>query len=276
MISVLILTLNEEVNIADCIRSVAWSDDIHVFDSYSTDRTVTLAREAGAHVTQRVFDNYAAHRNAALTALPFRHAWVLILDADERPTSDLSEEMVRVASSPAQGVVAYRIRRRDFFMDTWLKHAQMSPFYIRLVQPSKVRYTRIVNEVLETDGAVADLKAPFDHYPFSKGIAHWFAKHNQYSTLEAKLIVEGQRDEVPSLSKVLRGRDFEERRRHQKSLFYRMPGRPVIKWLYLMFIRGGLLDGRAGVTYSTLMAIYEYMIVLKTRELRRAAEATKR
>jgi glycosyltransferase involved in cell wall biosynthesis len=268
MISVLILTRNEQQDLPDCLASVAWSDDIHVFDSFSTDDTVEIAKAAGAHIHQRPFDNYAAHRNAALTTLPFKHPWLFILDADERPTPHLSREMQQTVIAASQEISAYRLRRRDFLFGTWLKHAQISPFYIRLVRPERARYTRTINEVLEVEGAVADLSYPLDHFPFSKGIAHWIDKHNLYSTMEAELLHKQQGLQNPSLKTALRDPDFHTRRLHQKALFYRLPARPLIKWLYMMFIRGAILDGAAGLTYATLQSIYEYFIVLKTRELR--------
>jgi glycosyltransferase involved in cell wall biosynthesis len=93
MISVLILTKNEQRDLPECLESVAWSDDVHVFDSYSTDDTVKIAEAAGAKVTQRVFDNYAANRNAGMTEVKFKYPWLFLLDADERPTPELSREM---------------------------------------------------------------------------------------------------------------------------------------------------------------------------------------
>lgn len=266
-ISVLILTKNEQHDLPAALASVAWSDDIHVLDSLSTDRTQEIARAAGAHVHTRAFDDYATHRNAAL-ALQFKHPWLFILDADERPTPELSAEMQRVISEAPANTAGFRLRRRDFLFGAWLKHAQISPYYIRLVRPERARYTRAINEVLEVDGPVAELLHPLDHYPFSKGIAHWIAKHNSYSTMEAELIVRQQGLKDPSLRKALRDPDFHTRRLHQKALFYRLPGRPLIKWCYMMFLRGAILDGAAGVTYATLQSIYEYMIVLKTKELR--------
>ena len=95
MISVLILTKNEERDLAGALASVAWSDDVHVFDSCSTDATVEIARAAGAQVHSRAFDDYATHRNAAL-GIAFKHPWVFLLDADERPTPELCAEMQRV------------------------------------------------------------------------------------------------------------------------------------------------------------------------------------
>jgi glycosyltransferase involved in cell wall biosynthesis len=269
MISVLILTLNEQRDLPDCLASVSWSDDIHVFDSLSTDSTVEIARAAGAHVHARAFDNYATHRNAALTTIPFKYPWVFLLDADERPTTDLSREMQQLALAAPNDTSAFRVRRRDHLFGTWLKHAQLSPFYIRLVRPERVHYTRAINEVLEVDGAIASLSYPLDHFPFSKGIAKWVEKHNLYSTMEADLIVRNQGLQNPSLITALRDPDFHTRRLHQKAIFYRLPGRPLLKWLYMVIFRGAILDGTAGLTYATLQAFYEYLIVLKTKELRR-------
>ena len=269
MISVLILTKNESLDLPGALASVDWSDDIHVLDSFSTDDTVAIAQAAGAHVTQRAFDNHAAHRNFGFT-LPFKYPWLFILDADERPTSELSIEMQRVVLNSAPDVAGFRMRRRDFLFNTWLKHAQLSPFYIRLVRPERSSYTRAINEVLEVEGSILDLAAPLDHFPFSKGITYWVERHNWYSTLEAKLIVSQQGLQNPSLKTALTDPDFHTRRLHQKALFYRMPGRPIIKWTYMMFVRGAILDGPAGIAYATLASFYEYLIVLKTAEMRLA------
>ena len=268
MISVLVLTRNEERDLPAALASVAWSDDIHVFDSHSTDATVEIARAAGAHIHTRAFDDYASQRNVAL-ALPFKHPWVFLLDADERPTHELSAELQSVVREAPANTAAFRLRRRDFLFGTWLRHAQLSPYYIRLVRPERVRYTRAINEVLHVDGPIAELLHPLDHYPFSKGIAQWIAKHNAYSTMEAETIFRQQGLQDPSLRAALRHPDFHTRRLHQKALFYRLPARPLLKWFYMIFLRGAVLDGAAGVTYATLQAIYEYMIVLKTEELRR-------
>jgi hypothetical protein len=181
----------------------------------------------------------------------------------------------QIEASPAEhaSVCAFRLRRRDFLFDTWLRHAQISPFYIRLVRPECSVYTRAINEVLNVAGtpesAIRDLREPFDHFPFNKGLAHWIAKHNLYSTMEAQLIHREQDLRNPSLRTAFMDPDFHLRRRHQKALFYRMRGRPLIKWLYMMLYRGALLDGHAGLVYATLQAFYEYLIVLKTAELRR-------
>ncbi len=265
----LVLTRNEELDLAACLNSVSWSDDVFVFDSFSTDGTAEIARSHNVNFVQRKFDGYSSQRNAALDQLPFRHDWIFILDADERPTAELVREMEQAVSAAPSGLNGFRIRRRDFLNGTWLKHAQISPYYIRLVRRGKARYTREINEVLEVDGQVADLKSPFDHFPFSKGIAHWISKHNTYSTMEAQVIAGGVSGSNASWRTALLAKDFHVRRVAQKAIFYRMPARPVIKWIYMMFVRGAILDGRAGIAYANLQATYEYLIVLKTRELMR-------
>ncbi len=270
MISVLILTKNEELDLPGCLQSVVWSNDILVLDSYSTDRTLSIASASGARTAQRSFDNYAAQRNAGLHDFGFKNPWVLILDADERVPKTLQEELVRfIESSVASaGISAGRMRRRDYLEGTWLKYSQLSPFYIRLVRPANVHYEREVNEILKVEGAIHDFVEPFDHHPFSKGMAHWLSKHNVYSSMEADLVIKSRRGEAPfSLTQALFARDFNIRRYHQKELFYRLPARPLIKFLLMYIVKLGFLDGRAGFTYARLQSFYEYMIVLKTREL---------
>ena len=267
MISILILTRNEETDLPGCLESVAWSDDVHVFDSCSTDRTRQIAREAGVHLAERPFDNYASQRNAALDSLPFKHEWVFILDCDERLSPQLYEEMKAAIAAAPGNLDAFRVRRNDYFLGTWLKHAQIMPFYTRLVRHGHARYARAVNEILEVDGRIGDLHTPITHYPFSKGLARWFEKHNLYSSMEARIVAEQSFLADACWKTALLGKDFHQRRRAQKAIFYCLPCRPLVRWSYMMLYRGALLDGYAGWTYAALQAIYEYFIVLKTREL---------
>lgn len=256
-----------------CLESVSWCDDVHVFDSLSTDATVKIAEAFGAVVTSRPFDGYASQRNAALNNLPYKHTWLLILDADERVPASLVPELQQKVRSAGADTVAFRLRRRDYLGRRWLRFAQLSPYYIRLVRPGKVRYLREVNEVLQADGEVGEMNGHFLHYPFSKGYGHWLQKHNQYSTMEAKRWLEEQEGrEAFSLRKALFCRDFNERRYHQKGWFYKLPARPLIKWLYMVFGRLCFLDGAAGLRYAALQAIYEYFIVLKAKELTSSKE----
>jgi len=273
-VSILILTKNEEQDLPGCLASVQWSDDVHVFDSFSTDQTVEIAESFGAKVTQRKFDNWSAHQNWGLAKIPFKHPWVLYIDADERVSDGLrkSAEAAARAEAPES---AFRLRRRDFFADgTWLEHAQISPFYLRLFRPEKMRYERLVNPVSIVDGPIGEIDGFLDHYPFSKGIGFWLERHIKYADLEAKTIMENRaKGGKFSLIHALTSKDFTEKRFHQKEFFYRIPGRPFIKFFYMFILRRAFLDGSAGVTYSILQSIYEYFIVLKQKELERAGKA---
>jgi len=267
MISILILTLNEENNLPACLKTCAWSDDIHVLDSYSTDHTVSIAESLGAKVWYRKFDSFAQHQNWALANIPFKHPWVFYFDADERITPELARSMQAAVLQPGDNV-AFRIQRRDFFLGQWLRHVQMTPFYDRLFRPEKMRYERLGHCISRPDGPVGTVAGYLDHFPFSKGIAEWVAKHNFYSTQEAEQILRNRRDNDPkfSLRKALFGKEAHERRRNLKELYYRMPARPLVKFLVMYVGKHGFLDGRAGFAYSVLIAFYEYMIVLKLRE----------
>jgi glycosyltransferase involved in cell wall biosynthesis len=264
-ISVLILTKNEAQDLPDCFKSVEWSDDIHVLDSESTDGTVKLAEKAGVIVTVRPFDGYASQRNFGLK-LSFKHDWILIIDADERITPELAIEMLEFVKTAPLNVAGARMRRRDIWWGRWLKHAQISPLYVRLARAGRAHYEREINEVLVVDGDIAELTHPFDHYPFSKGLDHWIGKHNVYSRMEAELIAKGALIQ-PSWRVALFGDDFSERRVHQKAIFYGLPARPLIKFLYMLIVRHAFLDGWPGIRYAILQAIYEYFIVLKTKEI---------
>jgi len=275
VISIFIPTRNEQQDLPACLQSVAWSDDVHVFDSFSTDRTVEIARSAGAFVTippgghvNAIFGgNESAHRNWALRNIPFKYPWVLHLDADERVTPELVASLLNAVNAPGE-FVAFRIRRRDFFLGAWLKHVQASQFYLRLFRPEQMHYERLINPVSVPTGPVGEVNGYLDHFPFSKGMSHWLDRHNSYSSLEAQQIIQNRATRSDfSLHRALFATDFHERRFHQKESFYRLPARPLVKFLLLYFVRRGFLDGRAGLTYALLQSFYEYMIVLKTREL---------
>lgn len=267
-VSVLILTKNEQQDLPGCLKSVAWSDDIVVYDSVSTDSTQEIAAEAGARIIVRPFDNWASHQNWGLRNITFMHPWVFYIDADERLTCEAAKELQVIASHPDPRFVAYRIRRRDFFQGSQLRNVQTSPWYIRFFRPEFLHYERLVNPIALVDGLVGDLQHPLDHYPFSKGLSHWIARHNSYSSLEAQQIHQNRSSQEPfSLRAAFFERDFNRRRFHQKELFYRLPARPLIKFLLLYILKRGFLDGRPGFTYALLQSIYEFMIVLKLQEL---------
>ena len=158
-------------------------------------------------------------------------------------------------------------------MHTWLKHVQVTSFYLRLFQHAKVHFERSIHSACIPDGPVSVLPGYLDHFPFSKGITQWLSRHNEYSTLEARHIIASRISKVNfSFWKAFTAKDIYERRFHQKEIFYRIPGRPILKFLMLYIAKRGFLDGRAGFTYCILICIYEYMIMLKTSEFSAAPE----
>ncbi|MFW5489967.1 MAG: glycosyltransferase family 2 protein [Desulfovibrio sp.] len=267
MISVLILTLNEEQNIAPLLRSLVRFDDIHVLDSGSSDQTVPMAQDFGAHVATRPLDDWSSQLNWALANLPFAHDFIFQIDADERPTPELIEAMFAAVQSPGDHA-AYRLPRHDFFMGRRLRHVQSTPSYIRLYRPERVCFSRLVNPVTHVRGSVGQLDAPLLHQPFSKGLAHWLSRHAAYAGLEAREILRNETsgDFAPRLATALFGKTVQERRRHQKGLYQRLPARPLVKFIWQYVVKRGFLDGRPGLTYALLLFFYECMIVFHTWE----------
>lgn len=270
--SVLVLTRDEEVNIAACLDTLTWSDDIVVLDSYSTDRTLEIARRyPNVRVVQRRFDNWSRHSNWALEHITFRHPWVYYSDADERVTPELRDEILREVNRPGQVHAAFRVRYKNMFLGRWLRHGGIYPVWIiRLFRPEKIRYEeREVNAHPVVQGSLGDLREHFIHYSFSKGMLPWFRKHNSYSSMEANeamRIVKGSPWE-----KFRRSFDADPgvKRRAIKDLSFFLPLRAVIRFIYMYILRAGFLDGSAGLHYAMMISMYEYWIEVKIREQQR-------
>jgi glycosyltransferase involved in cell wall biosynthesis len=268
MISVVILSHNESVNIARCLESVAWSDDVLVVDSGSTDGTQDLAKKAGARVIHRPFDSFAGQRNFALDEGGLKHAWVLHLDCDETVTPELRVEMENVARTNA-GKPGYRVASRLMLMGTWLKHSGMYPGYqVRFGTRKDLRFKMVGHGQRETlaPESLGTLEGDLIHYNFSKGISDWLAKHARYARDEALEAMNGQvtyrwRDAI-------RAGDAVERRRVLKGLSQTLPMRPLLRFVYVYFFRMGFLDGRAGWRYARLLSTYQWAIDMNMAELR--------
>jgi len=269
MISVLILTLNEEENLPACLESVKWSDDIVVLDSFSTDKTVEIARSAGARIVQRQFDNWAAHQNWALENISFKNSWVYYSDADEIVTPELRDELFAIARNPEEKRVAFRLRYKNYFLGRWIRHCGIYPTWIlRFFRPEKVCWERLVNPTPIINGPEGRLQGHFEHYSFNKGLNAWFEKHNRYSWHEASESLQSLATRKVSVGDFF-SLDAVRRRRALKELSFRLPCRPTLRFLYMYFLRLGLLDGIAGYHYCRMLSAYEHMIVLKMQEILR-------
>lgn len=264
--SILILTLNEEVNLEQCLESVRWCDDVVILDSLSSDKTEEIARSNRVNFHQRKFDNFAGQRNYALTNLEFRYEWVFHLDADERFTDALRADCeAKIAEAAHDG---YYVASKMMFMGRWLKHAASYPAYqMRLLRRGRLDFIQYGHGQRESDPSrTGYLQEALLHYSFNKGLDDWCARHDRYSSDEAKLNLSSAR--TPTAFSELFSSDSILRRRALKQLSMRLPFRPLLKFLFLYVLKGGFLDGRPGFVYCVLQSFYEYMIVLKSKELR--------
>jgi glycosyltransferase involved in cell wall biosynthesis len=276
-VSVLIPIKNEEGNLARCLDSVAWADEIFVVDSQSTDGSVGIAEAHGAKVVQFDFNgSWPKKKNWALENLPFRNEWIFILDADEVLPPEAGAEIAEAIARPGN-IAGYWINRRFFFLGRWLRHAYYPNWNLRLFRHSLGRYERLTeaetksgdNEVHEhvlVPGPTARLRCEMDHYAFPS-VDVFMEKHIRYSNWEARVAVDG----LLSHSADDLGHGRVERRRRLKLLSQRLPFRPLLRFLYVFLWQRGFLDGREGYYFARLHATYEFLCVVKTYELRRRA-----
>ncbi len=264
MYSVLILTLNEERDLPGCLASLAGRDDIVVLDSGSTDRTAELARSAGARVFERPFDNFAAQRNHAQRTIPFRHPWVLHLDADEQLTPELDVECR--AASARSDIDGCLVAPKMMFMGRWIPHCTDYPAWqARFVRAPQFEFVEVGHGQREAPHMRLDrLRASYLHDLSSGGEAEWLGKHRRYARAEAaQHLSRADRLDWGDLFSADRLR----RRRALKQASYALPCRPTLRFFYQYILRRGFLDGRPGLRYCRLLARYEGFT---TEELRRA------
>jgi len=268
-LSVVIIAKNEAVNIRRCLLSVAWCDDVLVVDDFSTDGTGEVAECLGARVVQHPFTSFADQRNWALDHGGLRHEWVLMLDADEAATPEFQRDLAACVAAADDLTAAFAVCRKTMLDGRWLKYSDGFPVWImRVVRRGRARFVNSGHgevPVPPVDGRVLRVGEPIVHYPFSKGLSDWLDRHNHYSSREAALELSAA---VPIVWPELVCRDGAVRRRALRNLGRRLPCRPLLRFAYQYFWKRGFLDGRAGLTFSTLMAMYEAMIVMKRRELR--------
>ena len=275
-ISILIPAKNERSNLRACLESCRFADEVVVVDSGSTDGTQAIAAELGATVVNFAWNGqFPKKKNWALANVPWRHEWVFILDADERITPELADELRRVVAHP--DCDGYYVNRRFWFLDGWLLHCGYYPSWnLRFFRHRLGRYEQFAgaadtgsgdNEIHEhviLQGKSGKLAAEMEHYAFPT-IDVWVEKHNRYSNWEARLLVAAKANmDSASLDPSL------ARKRRLKRLADGLPFRPTLRFLYHYILRGGWLDGYRGFVFCRLMGFYEFLSVSKAGELRRA------
>jgi hypothetical protein len=240
----IILTYNEAEHIVACIESLRFADSILVFDSFSTDDTVKLAQAAGAQVLQHQFENYASQRNAALESVSDAE-WVLFVDADERVTPELAQEVREAIAKP--DYAGWRIPRYNYIFGKLTRWAGWYPDYqLRLLRVSKARYDplRQVHEVVLLDGTEGTLTQHFIHYNY-KNIEQFARKQQHYMAYEARIL-------------------YEAGTRPKWRNYLLQPLRQF-RWRYLTL--RGYKDGLHGLRLCALMAWYELRKYLYLRQL---------
>ncbi|MGH8653132.1 MAG: glycosyltransferase family 2 protein [Gammaproteobacteria bacterium] len=262
----MILTLNEESNMADCLDSCAWCDDVHALDSGSKDGTIAVSRGRGAKTHSNSFESFGNQRNWAIDNIPLEHDWVFHLDADERFTPGIVREMdALLKTNPTQA--GFHVPSKLIFMDRWLKRTGGYPTYqVRLFHAARMRFQDYGHGQREDTENVGKLREPYLHYNFSHGLDEWFEKHNRYSAQEAARGLE-EVGRMPPLSHLF-GSDAVWRRRWLKAFSYRLPLRGPLMTFFTMFVRLGFLDGAPGWHYVRMRSIYQSMIDVKMAALR--------
>jgi glycosyltransferase involved in cell wall biosynthesis len=267
----IVLTWNEEKNLAYCLQSVqGLARNIFVVDSGSTDRTIEIAREYGAQVVTHTFINQAEQLNWALDNLPVQSEWVLRLDADEYLSDELREEIIRTLSKVSSDVSGFYIKYRLVFLERWIRYGGYYPVWIlRLFRYGKARCDRaeMDEKMVLLEGRSAKLKNDFIHHD-RKGLSAWTRKHEGYAARQARVLLQsnhagGQAGDIQP--RLLRGQA--ERKRWLKHYVYaRVPlfWRAFLFFAYRYFFRLGFLDGTPGLVFHFLHACW-YMFYIDSR-----------
>ena len=245
-LSVVIITYNEEENIRGCLESANWSDEIVVVDSFSTDRTVEIAREFTPNVFQNRWTNFSQQKNLALEKAS--NEWVLNVDADERVTPELKKEILRILNSGSISIDGYYIPYRNHYLGKWIRHCGWYPdYHLRLFRRNKGKFNnRLVHESVIVEGKKGHLKSHLEHFSY-KNLSDHLARIDKYAWLAAQ--------EMLGRGKSTRAFDL---------LF-----RPLARFIRMYLIKRGFLDGIYGLIVSLMGSFYVFTKYLKLWELSR-------
>jgi len=281
---------NEAHNLARCLGALREVDEIYVVDSGSTDDTCSIAASHGAKVVQFHYaGGWPKKRQWAMDNLAIANDWILLIDADEVLTPELGEEIRGAIQSAAivdppidrqaigpKGIVGYRIRLEMHFLGRVLRHCDASFWKLSLFRKGRGRFEcRLkdqdtsmadmeVHEHVVVDGPTAELRHPLIHHNV-ESLSRYIQKHNEYSNWEARVLAGEQNDQ--ELPASLSGSQA-QRRRWLKLKLYRLPGSPILLFLYRYLLRLGFLDGTPGLIYCAFQAVQMFHTKAKIFELR--------
>jgi glycosyltransferase involved in cell wall biosynthesis len=243
-LSAVIIAQNEEQNLPACIESVSFADEILVCDGGSDDRTVDIAEALGATVVRREFDGFASQKNFIIDQA--KGPWILSLDADERVTGELKDEIIELLSSSGPLADGYRMPRKGYFGGKWIRYGGWWPDYnLRLFRKGKGRFEeREVHESVNVEGEVETLSGPIEHRTYSD-ISDYLVRMDRYSTLAAR-------------------QSYGENKRGKLSDIVL---RPIFTFVKMYVFRQGFRDGYVGFQLAMLYAIYTFSKYAKVKEM---------
>lgn len=237
-ITAIIPTLNEEIHIADAIKSVSFADEIIVIDSYSSDNTIEIAEQYNVKIIKRMFDDFSSQKNHAIAQA--KHDWIYILDADERVTAEVELEILEAVKNP-KGSVGFFVRRTFYFCGRNINYGGCQrDKVIRLFLKEHCSYSGVVHERISTKGKLGFFKNKIEHYSY-KDFNHYISKMNHYGELRAKqYLSEGKK----------------------VNLFHILI-KPSARFFIHYVIRLGFLDGFPGFVFAKSQAYGVYTRYIK-------------
>ena len=257
-LAVIVLTYNEEANIAQALSSVCgWASEVFILDCFSRDMTLEIASRFPCQIFKNEFKGYATQRNYALRELPINTEWGFFLDADEWLTEELKKEIAdTIESNPKEN--GFYTKRRFMWMGRWIKRGYYPAWLLRLF---RVKYARCeereINEHIVVEGKTGRLNHDFIHED-RWDISHWIEKHNRYATLEAKELLIRERERSGYLEGKVFGSHTERKRWLRQNVWEKLPPliRPFLYFGYRYILKGGFLDGREALVYHFLQGLW--------------------
>jgi len=278
-LSVIILTLNEEQNIEDCLKSIyGWVGDIFIVDSFSADRTIEIARKYTDKIYQHAFETHARQFDWAVQNANIQTEWVLRLDADERISPGLKEELLANLPGIDKSITGIYVRRKVFFMGKWIRHGGYYPLWLlRIYRPgyAKIEDRFMDEHIVLLRGMALALRNDLEERN-QKGLTEWIVKHNDYAAREAVDTVNFTAKDLinTSLQASFFGRQALRKRWLKNNIYLRLPLfiRPLLYFAYRYFLLLGFLDGKEGLIFHFLHGFwYRFLVDAKIYEMRQRA-----
>jgi len=276
LLSIIILTHNEEKNIEACLKSVLdLNCPIFLVDSGSTDNTLKVVEEFPVQVSHHPFENYGQQRNWALKNLPIATPWVLNMDADHRMTPELASEINQVLIKPIEeNTKGFLISRRTIFLGQWMKHGGHYPVYHAILFKKDFGHCedKLYDQHFVVNGHCETLKSDMID-TLTDSLQSFTERHNRWSTLEAEdQFYKYTLKNKTGLVKAKALGNAQQRRRYAKSIYEKFPlfVRPFIYFFVRYFLKLGFLDGKKGLVFHFLQGFwFRFLVDAKIYELKK-------